>query len=123
MKKILVFLLVLFPSFAFANIDEEGFILYRRALLPGFSLDQTENTTDLIYRGDVIKSYQNSEFAIELLPHGPLEEPDCYNSLSKNISSTRLKTLIGADYLKNCFIMKSDKIFNHYLLLYSPSIE
>jgi hypothetical protein len=123
MKKFVFILVLLFPIFAFAKLDDEGFILYKRPLLPGFSLDQTADTTDLIYRGEVIKSYKNAEFSIELLPHGPNEEPDCYNSLSRSISSTRVKTLVGTDYLRDCFVMRSDKILNNYLLLYSPSIE
>jgi hypothetical protein len=123
MRKIFLLILLVFPCFAFADIDEEGFILYKKPLLPGFSFNQTDSTTELIYRWKVIKSYKNEEFAIELLPHGPNEEPDCYNSLSKNLSSSRFKTLIGRDYLKDCFILHSDKIQNSYLLLYSPSIE
>lgn len=123
MKKLIFLILLFFPLFAFADIDEEGFILYKKPLLPGFSLDQTDATTELIYHWKVIKTYKNEEFSIELLPHGPNEEPDCYNSLSKNLSSSRFKTLIGRDYLKDCFILHSDKIQNSYLLLYSPSIE
>lgn len=123
MKKIFISFLLLFPTFVFADIDEEGFILYRKPLLPGFSFNQTDTKTELIYRWKVIKSYQNEEFDISLLPHGPKEEPDCYNSLRKNITSNRLKNLIGADYLRDCFILDSGKIANSYLLLYSPSIE
>ena len=124
-KLLFIFTSLLFiPIASFAErSEEEGFILYRRPLLPGFSLNQTDSTTELIYRGNTIKTYKNEEFAIELLPHGPKEEPDCYNSLSKNIASNRLKTVIWKDYLKSCFVMKSDKIMNDFLLLYSPSIE
>lgn len=123
MRKIFILILLVLPHFVFADIDEDGFILYKKPLLPGFSFNQTETTTELIFRGDVIKTYKNEEFDIELLPHGPNEEPDCYNSLSKNLPSSRFKTLIWKDYLKDCFILRSDKILNHYLLLYSPSLE
>lgn len=124
MKKILIAFFLLLPLHTYADMsEEEGFILYRRPLIAGFTFNQTDATTELIYRWKTIKTYKNAEFSIELLPHGPNQEPDCYNSLSKNIASSRLKTLIGRDYLKNCFIMKTDKIMNDFLLLYSPSIE
>lgn len=50
MRKIFILILLVFPHFVFADIDEEGFILYKKPLLPGFSLDQTDVTTELIYR-------------------------------------------------------------------------
>jgi hypothetical protein len=61
----------------------------------------------ILYRRKPIKVYQNKEFATELLPHGPNEDPDCYNSLRREISSTRAKNVIGKDYLKSCLILDS----------------
>lgn len=124
MKKLFIIALLFFPLFSYAQFSEdEGFILYKRPLLPGFSINQTDETTELIYRGKVIKVYNNKEFAIELLPHGPNEEPDCYNSATNNSSSPQIRTRIGADYFRDCFILKSDKILNQFLLFYSPSFE
>ncbi|GAB0174687.1 MAG: hypothetical protein HHAS10_05660 [Candidatus Altimarinota bacterium] len=124
MKKSVALLVLLFPLFSHAQSgEEEGFILYKRPLLPGFSLNQTDDTTELIYRGKTIKTYKNAEFAIELLPHGPNEEPDCYNSSIITSSSLSKKARIGADYFRDCFILKSDKILNQFLLFYSPSFE
>ena len=124
MKKILIIIaLSSLTLSAFARSEDDGFITYRKPLLPGLSLTQTDDTTSIIYRGRAIKTYQNKEFAIELLPHGPNEDPDCYNSLKRDIPATRAKNIIGKDYLRSCFILRSEVIRGRYILLYSPSVE
>lgn len=123
MKKFfLISFLFIFPSSLFAWADD-GFISYRRPLVPGVSLVQNDETTSIIYRGKTIKTYRNKEFATELLPHGPNEDPDCYNSLVKNTPSTRAKNIVGKEYLKSCLILTSDLFRGKYILFYAPSIE
>lgn len=122
MKKYLFLICCLLPLFSYAW-EEDGFISYRRPLAPWVSLVQTDDTTSILYRRQVIKTYQNKEFATELLPHGPNEDPDCYNSLVKNTPSSRAKNIIGKEYLRSCLILKSDLFRGKYILFYAPSIE
>lgn len=122
MKKIF-FLLSFSFLFVFSANAEDAFILYKRPLLSGISLVQTDDTTSITYHGETIKTYRNEEFAIALLPHGPDEDPDCYNSLLKNISSTSAKNILWKEYLKDCLILQTKRIFGRYILFYAPSIE
>lgn len=121
---ILAILSIVLPSVTYGTMTEEdGFILYRRDLLPGLAVTQTDKTTSILYHGETIKTYKNEEFNIALLPHGPKEAPDCYNSLVKNAPSTYDRDRVGMEYLKSCLILKSERIFGRYILLYAPSID
>ena len=122
-KKISLFLIFVSLYWSLFAFEGDGFITYRRALVPWVSLVQTDDTTMILYRRKPIKVYQNKEVATELLPHGPNEDPDCYNSLRREISSTRAKNVIGKDYLKSCLILDSRLFRNQYILFYAPSIE
>lgn len=124
MKKIisLCILCATLPFSTFAS-EEDGFITYRRTLTPGVSITQTDDTTSIVFRRKVIKTYQNKEFATELLPHGPNDDPDCYNSLRRDIPSPRAKNIIWKEYLKSCLIIDSRLIRGKYILFYAPSIE
>ncbi len=113
-------LLILAPLSLFA---EEDFHIYKKPLLPGIYITQTDTHTELIYKWKMIKKYVNTEFAIELLPHGPEEMPDCYNSLSKSIPSTRAKNIIGKDYLRSCLVLQTLLIRNRFILFYGPSVD
>jgi hypothetical protein len=122
-KKIsLILVFSLIPLSLFAE-QWDGFITYRRALVPGVSIVQADDTTTILYRRKPIKIYQNKEFATELLPHGPNEDPDCYNSLRRDIPSTRAKNIIGKDYLRSCLVLDSKLFRGKYILFYAPSIE
>lgn len=121
-KLSLLLILSLLPLSLFAE-EGDGFITYRRALVPGVSLVQNDETTTILFRRKPIKTYQNKEFATELLPHGPNDDPDCYNSLRRDIPSPRAKNIIGKDYLRSCLILDSKLIRGKYILFYAPSIE
>ena len=102
---------------------ESDFVIYRKPLIDGVSIAQTDETTSIVYRWETIKTYKNHEFATELLPHGPNEEPDCANSLARNPVSNRTKNIIGRDYLKSCLILRSEYVGGRYLIFYHPSID
>lgn len=118
-------LALLFCIFLFLDLQSaaalDDFFSYQRSLLPGVSLTQTDETTSLLYRGRVIKTYQNAEYALELLAHGPLERPDCFNSRTPKSLTLDQKNATGKEYLKNCLIMRSERIGSRYLLFYHPS--
>ena len=122
MKKLLS-ILIFFFLFESSAKAEDSFILYKKPLLSGISLIQTDDTTSITYHGDIIKTYRNEEFPFTLLPHGPNEDIDCYNSLVKNTPSTTAKNIIWKEYLKHCLILQAKLIFGKYILFYAPSVE
>ncbi len=122
MKKYILLIIILFP-FTLSATWEDSFIIYRKPLLSGLSLTQTDDTTSIVYRGEIIKTYRNEEFPTVLLPHGPDEDPDCYNSLVKNSPSSWARNIIGKEYLKSCLILQTKLIRSRYILFYAPSVE
>ena len=125
MKKLclLITLTLLFPSLVHADGWFDDFRLYKKPLLKGVEIAQTDTTTELLYNRVVIKTYQNAEFATELLTHSPDEDPDCYNSIHENIPTTRARNIVGKDYLRACLVLQTKLIRNRYILFLGPSTD
>jgi hypothetical protein len=117
-----LFLFFLFPFSLFA-LEEEDFRIYKKPLLPGVAIAQTDTHTELLYEGNIIKKYVNTEFAIELLSHGPNDDPDCYNSLMSDSPALLAKNILGKEYLRSCLVLETRMIRNRYILFYGPSLD
>lgn len=122
MRKFLL-LLLLFPFSIFAADGSEDFRIYKKPLLPGIEIAQTDTHTELLYQWVVIKRYVNAEFSTELLTHSPDEDPDCYNSLQNQTPSTRAKNIIGKEYLRSCLVLQTKLVRDRFILFYGPSVD
>ncbi len=121
---LLISLLCILPMISYADGGGfDDFRLYKKPLLKGIEIAQTETHTDLFYNRILIKSYVNAEFATELLPHWPNEDPDCYNSLHNTIPSNRTKDIIGREYLRSCLVLQTQLIRGRYILFLGPSTD
>ncbi len=126
MKKIVFSLIFTFLFPTLISADGGGFNdfrLYKKPLLKWIEIAQTESMTELLYHRRVIKTYQNAEFATELLTHSPDEDPDCYNSIHENVPTTRAKNIVGKDYLRACLVLQTRLIRNRYILFLGPSTD
>lgn len=111
------------PDSSETSTEDIDYRIYKKPILADIRIEQTDIHTHILYKWKVIKEYVNSEFATELLPHGPNEEPDCYNSLQRQIPSSRAKDIIGKDYLRSCLVLQTKKIGARYIVFYGPWIS
>jgi hypothetical protein len=123
MKSIIIVITALCTLSPLYALGDDDFRIYKKPLLPWVEIAQTDTHTELIYKWRIIKRYTNTEFATELLPHGPDEEPDCYNSLIANTPSERAKNIVWKDYLRSCLVLETLMIRNRYILFYGPSVD
>lgn len=123
-KTLLTSLLFLLPYSLFA-IEEwyEELRIYKKPLDKWIEIAQTETHTEIFYNRILIKRYVNAEFPVELLPHSPDEDPDCYNSYHNQTQSSRAKELIWQEYLRSCLVLQTKILKNRFILFYGPSAD
>ncbi len=103
--------------------EATDFIDNKKIFVPWVTMTQTETETNLLFHGNVIKTYKNIEYPISLLRDMNTKIPDCANSKKGNATSYAAKTSLGKEYLRICLVLRMRSFVWEYLLFYWPSIS
>lgn len=101
----------------------EDFIEHKKTFAPGITFTQTDTETNILYHGNIIKSYPNREYPLILLRDMVTKKPDCANSERSTSTDNGVKNQLGKDYLRQCLVMEMRYYPNDYILFFGPSID
>ena len=94
------------------------FIENKKIFSPGITFKQTDTETQILYHGNVIKTYQNSEYPNILLRSMVTKQPDCANSTRSNTKDEKTKNELGKNYLRQCLIEEMRYYPKDYILFF-----